>query len=313
MRFRFLLFISAFAILLAGFALMGPAAAEPVPPADFDFPYAEDGNFDHILFVYEDFDENEGGYFEPEAGLQTTGWGEYLDILTPGTTIEGEFEWITDNTIDGRAFRCALTGGDAFNNYFCANNVARLNGSVGDYPYAGLNWLEFEMDFYVEGHIDCTFSTKSDMEGIEWVWQFTEPPDSYGFGIVYAPYRGQLRHWTEQGTWEPFDPPIEYICIEGNQWHHVKFVTSMLFDKINYHYMILDDQVIDFNGQQLDKFPTFEEWKDTFIQMGIQVDSTFGVDDPARARPVAMVVDNVTLTGLKLTFDNHIYLPAVQK
>ena len=317
MRFRFIL--SAFALLLfySAFGLMGQVTAEPEPddssPLPFpDVPQGIEGNFDHILFVYDDFDENHAGYIEPSLGLVTTGWGEYDDILIPDTTIDGEFGWVTDNTIDGRAFRCAITGGQAYNNYFCANNIAKLNGSNGEYPYDGLNWLELEMDFYVEGNIDCSQQIKSDMEGIEFVWQFTQPPKSYGFGLVYAPYKGQLRYWAEQGTWEPFDPPIEGVCITGNEWHHVRFVTSMLGDSINYHYMVLDGQVIDFRNQQLDTFKTFDDWKDTFLQIGVQVDSTFSEGDPNVARPVGMVIDNVKLTGLDFSFENKVYLPLVR-
>ncbi|MEM8862886.1 MAG: hypothetical protein AAGD96_31635, partial [Chloroflexota bacterium] len=163
---------------------------EPVP--DLNIPDGVNGNFDKILFVYEDFDENFGGYVEPSAGLVTTGWGIYEDIIIPNTTIEGKMSWVSDLSLDGSALKCAITGGEPYNGYYCSNTVAKLNGSIGDYPYDGLNWLEFELDFYVEGDIDCPLNRNSDLEAIEFVWQFSQPPDSYGFGILYAPFEGRF-------------------------------------------------------------------------------------------------------------------------
>lgn len=281
-----------------------------VPVPDFKIPSGIHGKYDDILFVYEDFDENHAGYIEPTAGLITTGWGIYEDIIIPNTTIEGEMTWITNNALDGSAIRCAITGGQPYNGYYCSNTVAKLNGSLGDYPYEGMNWLEFELDFYVEGEIDCPLNRNSDLEAIEFVWQFSSPEKSFGFGILYASFEGRFYHWTYEGVWRPFEPDIT-LCLTGNEWHHVRFLTSMMDDKINYHAMILDGEQISLHNTQLDHFGPFVEWKDTFIGLGVQIDGTARKDDPSKAQPAALIIDNVTLTGLKVTFDSTIYVPVV--
>lgn len=254
----------------------------------------------------EDFPlENGSRYTHQNSTLQYTGWGVYEDIIFPGTTILWDMQHVNSPALNGQSLECAITGGDRYNNAFYTNTVAmRWEGE--DWEYDNLKQLIYELDFYIDGNIDCQNPNDSQLEGLEFTWQHIELPLSYGFGVQWSK-GGEWRFWNDekdtQGNtlaWQSFSPDIN-TCIEGNTWHHLKLIGDIVGDGIKYVSMELNGQFFDLSSATVGRSEVPSSWVENFLQVGMQINGNEALDTSHGhgTDPISVYLDNVTLIGKK--------------
>ncbi len=242
----------------------------------------------------------------PTTGLDYTGWGVYEDIIFPGTTIEWSVDHATQPALEGQSLECAITGGDRYNNAFFTNTIA-LKWEGEDWLYKDANYLEYELDFYIDGVTDCNNPNNSTLEGIEFTWQHILIPISYGFGVQWSK-GGEWRYWNDEFDpqagkavgWESFSPQIN-TCLAANTWHHIKLIGEQLNEGSHYISMEINGQVFDISNISLDRAEVQSGWVENFLQVGMQINGNQALDvtHGHGVDPVKVYLDNVTFRGYR--------------
>lgn len=244
--------------------------------------------------------------YDDQLDLFYTGWGVYEDIIFPNTTIEWSMEHDFNTQLDGQSLKCSITGGDKYNNVFFTNTTA-LRWEGDDWKYKKAKYLEYELDLYIEGILDCTQPDDATIEGIELTWQHIEIPYSHGFGVQFSK-GGEWRYWNHQKdnnnqpiAWESFSPKINY-CLTPMEWHRIKLIGYITETTIVYHSMVIDDNSFNLNNKTLPHALVEEGWVENFIQIGMQINGNKAIDltHGHGVDPVSVYIDNVTFNGFEL-------------
>lgn len=244
--------------------------------------------------------------YDSQLDLFYTGWGVYEDIIFPNTTIEWSMNHNQDIQLDGQSLKCSITGGDKYNNVFFTNTKA-LRWEGDDWKYKKAKYLEYELDLFIEGNLDCNQPDDATIEGIELTWQHIEIPYSHGFGVQFSK-GGEWRYWNhlqdndgQPIAWESFSPAINY-CLTPMQWHRIKLVGYITDSNIVYHSMIIDGTSFDLSEKTLSHTKVADGWVENFIQIGMQINGNKAVDltHGHGVDPVSVYLDNVSFNGFEL-------------
>lgn len=267
------------------------------------------------VFVYDDIDEIGAAGVDPVTGLEHTAWGVYEDIMTPGTRIAWEIGQVTSPSRDGSALKCAITGGDQYNNIFCNSTIAkRWQGA--SWPYHAARRLVYSLWFYVDGTINCDQPNRSTIEGIEFGWQHTLIPVKHEFAVQWSK-GGVWRYWdatTDPATgrpraWRPFPRPIVH-CFTDHAWHQIQFESYLLSDTSVYSVMRMDGVTYDGGAPSVGRVATPTVWHENFLQVSVQVNGNTALDGSRRVDPVQVYAEQIRLEGMPQPSD---FLPRVQR
>ena len=243
-------------------------------------------------------------YTDSLTGLQFTGWGVYEDIMFPGTTIR----WDLDHGLlpgrEGQVLRCAITGGDPYNNAFFTHTLA-MRHEAEAWPYEQVDSLVYSLDFYIDAKVDCGLPDRSELEGIEFTWQHVRIPDSYGWGLQWSK-GGEWRYWddeTDRRTgrprgWQSFSPPL-ITCLADDSWHRLTLAGIEADGGVAYRYLDLNGARYDLSGATGGPATVPDTWVEHFLQVGVQLNGNTATD-PTHGQgtdPVTVWLDNVTLRG----------------
>lgn len=243
-------------------------------------------------------------YFNSHTGLQSTGWGVYEDIIFSGTDILWEMSHAQGPGRSDTSLWCAITGGDRYNNVFFTHTLAMAH-EQDPWPYEDLDSLVFELDFYVEGSLDCENPDASTAEGLEFTWQHILVPTSYGFGVQWSK-GGEWRYYDDTKgpdgkplAWRSFDPAIT-TCLSAHEWHHLLLTSVMKGGEgIAYREMHLDGAVYDLGSAEVGPATVPDSWVENFLQVGMQINGNQATD-PSHGHgldPVEVYLDRVELRG----------------
>ena len=249
------------------------------------------------FYDFSSIDEAKINEIQNEGNWESTGWGVYEDIIFPGTSIEHATSHDTE-TFGFKTLKCEITGGDAYNNAFFTNTIAKR--------WEGLDWyfnevteFEFTLRFYPETIIDCENPDLSEIEGLEFTFQHVMIPFSYGWGV----------QWSKTNTWSYWDDQkvdnkaIGWVnfqgvndCILANEWNTLKLVGTSRDDQVHYLELVINENNYSLDVQ-LPKVSTPNGWAENFLQVGFQINGNTAIrnDHPHGVDPVAVFLDEVKL------------------
>jgi len=227
----------------------------------------------------------------------TTGWGVYEDIIFDGTEIQHHMEH-DETTFNTKVLKTQITGGDAYNNAFFTNTIAKR--------WEELNWyfndaIEFEytLDFYPEVGINCSFSDWSEVEGLEFTMQHVIIPESWGWGI----------QWSKTNTWSFWNDEkindeaigwenINYVndCIFPNEWNSIKIKGIIKNNTLRYTSLNINNNNHELNIV-LSSVNVPEGWSENFIQVGFQINGNSAIlnNHNHGVDPVTVYLNNLNL------------------
>jgi hypothetical protein len=267
------------------------------------------------VLAYNDIDEIRAAGTDPATGLQHTAWGVYEDIMYPGTDITWDIGHVTSPSRDGSALKCAITGGDQYNNIFCNTTIAkRWTGAA--WPYYGAKRLVYSLWFYVDGTIDCQNPNRSTIEGLEFGWQHTLIPVKHEFAVQWSK-GGAWRYWDatidpatgRPRAWKAFPAPIAF-CLADRTWHQIQFESYFLGDDSYYTAMLLDGVRYKLAPVKVGRAQTAEGWHENFLQLSVQINGNTALDGSRRVDPVTVYLDQVRLEGFTLP---AVFVPLVRR
>ncbi|RMG73860.1 MAG: hypothetical protein D6722_03160 [Bacteroidetes bacterium] len=262
------------------------------------------------IFAYEGLEEaplapDSGFRFvDSLSGLQSTGWGVYEDIIYPGTQIRWELDHGLWPGREGPLLRCAITGGDAYNNVFFTHSLA-MAPTAANWPYARADSLVYALDFYVQAEMDCGLPDLSEMEGIEFTLRHVRIPDSYGWALQWSK-SGEWRYWDDEvdpktgypRAWQSFSPPLT-TCLSDGGWHHLILSGVEYEGGVAYRFLELDGARYDLSGAICGPAQVPDGWTEDFLQVGMQINGNTATD-PSHGEgvdPVTVWLDEVQLRG----------------
>ena len=260
------------------------------------------------IFAFTQLEEDsihQGNRFTyPNSTLQFTGWGVYEDIIFEGTNIEWSLEKVNSTAVtEDKWLKCAITGGDPYNNVFFTNTCA-LRWEGEDWEFEAAQYLEYELDFFIEGTIDCSNPDIATIEGIEFTWQHILLPHSHGLGVQWSK-GGAWRFWNDEQDdsghvigWQDFEPKIS-SCLTANEWHHIKLTGYFQDDILQYEHMELNGTVYDLSSAKLMAVNAQSGWVENFLQIGMQINGNTATDTNHGhgVDPVVVYLNNVSFKG----------------
>lgn len=257
------------------------------------------------VLVYNNIDEIRESGIDPTTGMEHTTWSVYEDIMIPGTDITWEIGHVAGPSRDGSALKCAITGGDQYNNIFCNTTIAkRWAGAV--WPYRSAKRLVYSLWFYVDGTIDCQNPNRSTIEGLEFGWQHTLIPLKHEFAVQWSK-AGAWRYWDatidpatgRPRAWQAFPTPIA-LCFADRTWHQIRLESYLLGDASYYTAMLLDGARYNLAPVKVGRAQTPEGWHENFVQVSVQINGNTALDGSRRVDPVSVYVDQARLEGFTL-------------
>lgn len=249
------------------------------------------------LFIFNAIEEYPIHQNQQLDNWDTTGWGVYEDIIFEGTTIQYNISH-DNSTLNTTTLKTEITGGDAYNNVFFTNTVAKRWEQL-DWFFEDAVTFEYSLDFFPQVGINCSTSDLSEVEGLEFTMQHVKIPESWGWGI----------QWSKTNTWSYWDdntlnndrigwvniPNIDY-CILPNTWNSIKITGQIIDHIVSYDTLALNGASANLDIQ-INNVNVAEDWFENFIQVGFQIngndailtDHTEGVD------PVKIFLDDMQL------------------
>lgn len=226
------------------------------------------------------------------------GWNIYKDILFPGTGIEGKLQHHNRLLPGHRVLSCRITGGDAYNNLFFTYTLAK-QWTGKPWAFAKATAFTCSMDFYIDSYVDCNVPNRSEVEGLEFIFQQAMPPVSYLWGL----------QWSKQNVWCYWDAthlngrargwvPIPGLsaCMLYRQWNHITVTGHRTGDTLYYDTLRLNDSIFPIHtAVPVASLPP--AWADNYLQVGFQINGnkairrhhTHGTD------PVRVLLNEVEL------------------
>jgi len=241
--------------------------------------------------------------WDEDQQLYYTGWSVYEDIIFPNTTIEWSMEHSPDIALAGNSLKCAITGGDEYNNVFYTNTKA-LRWEGDPWKYRDAAYLEYALDLYIAGVLNCSEPDQATIEGMELTWQHILIPYSHGFGVQFSK-GGEWRYWNDNRNlenkpvgWQSFSPVVKQ-CLTPNEWHHILLEGYISDNQIVYKTLAIDDKTFDLSSVRLPYTEATAGWVENFLQIGMQINGNRAVDATHGhgVDPVAVYIDNVTFKG----------------
>jgi hypothetical protein len=235
--------------------------------------------------------------------------------MIPGTDITWEIGPVTSPARDDSALKCAITGGDQYNNIFCNTTIAKRWAGAG-WPYRSGRRLVYSLWFYVDGTIDCQNPNQSTIEGLEFGWQHTLIPIKHEFAVQWSK-GGAWRYWDstiDPGTgrpraWQSFSTPIS-VCFADHTWHQIQFESYFVGHDSYYTMMILDGVEYNLAPATVGHTPAPEGWHENFLQVSVQINGNTALDGSRHVDPVTVYVDQARLEGFPLP---SVFLPLVHR
>jgi hypothetical protein len=227
----------------------------------------------------------------------TTGWGVYEDIIFDGTEIQHHMEH-DETTFNTKVLKTQITGGDAYNNAFFTNTIAKR--------WEELNWyfddaLEFEyiLDFYPEVEINCSVSDWSEVEGLEFTMQHVIIPESWGWGIQWSK-TNTWSFWNDEKIndeaigWENINNVND--CILPYEWNSIKIKGIIQNNTLRYTSLSINNNNHDLNIV-LSSVSVPEGWSENFIQVGFQINGNSAIlnNHNHGVDPVTVYLNNLNL------------------
>lgn len=247
-------------------------------------------------------------YTDEKTGLQYTGWGIYEDIMFPGTTILWGLEHSKAPQKSTNVLKCSITGGDKYNNIFFTNTPAmKWKGNTWDYSEASV--LVMEMDFYIDGTVDCNVPNNSQLEGIEFCWQNHIIPNTGLFCTQWSK-GGEWRYWRDDKNpetnrpyaWISFKTPL-YQCVKQKKWNTIRVEAELLPDKkVRYLSLELDGVKTTFEKEvSIPQGISPTQYAENYLQVGFQINGNTAVDKSHGfgVDPIDVYLDSVNLYGYK--------------
>ncbi len=232
-----------------------------------------------------------------------TGWETYKDIMFPGTDIEGKA--VTKNKFADRkdVLKCRITGGDAYNNIFFTNTLAKQL-KTKHWNFTTANAFSYGMDFYVDNNIDCKTPNLSELEGLEFIFQKAMPPYSYLWGL----------QWSKSNVWSYWDDTrinkkvkgwvrITKInaCMKQTDWNTIRITGFQNDNELFYEKLYLNNESFPLNIKvQKSTLPT--NFVENYLQVGFQINGNTAIrkGHSNGTDPVNVYLDNINLlTGKK--------------
>lgn len=227
----------------------------------------------------------------------TTGWGVYEDIIFDGTEIQHHMEH-DETTFNTKVLKTQITGGDAYNNAFFTNTVAKRWEELDWYFNDALEF-EYALDFYPEVGINCSVSDWSEVEGLEFTLQHVIILESWGWGI----------QWSKTNTWsfwndEKIDGEVigwENItnvndCISPNSWNSIQIKGIIQNNTLRYTSLSINNINHQLNIE-LNSVNVPEGWSENFIQVGFQINGNSAIlnNHNHGVDPVTVYLNNLNL------------------
>ena len=234
-----------------------------------------------------------------------TGWTTYKDIMFPGTDIEGKV--VTKNKFATRknVLKCRITGGDAYNNLFFTNTLAKQLKSE-QWNFTQANAFTYSMDFYIDNNIDCKTPNLSELEGLEFIFQKAMPPYSFLWGL----------QWSKSNVWSYWDDTrikkkvkgwvrIREInaCMKQRDWNTIQITGYQNDYELFYDNLYLNNETFPLNFKiQKSTLPT--NFVENYLQVGFQINGNKAIRQDHRngTDPVNVYLDNVNLITGKQAF-----------
>ncbi len=227
-----------------------------------------------------------------------TGWSTYKDIMFPGTDIEGKV--VTKRKFANRknVLKCRITGGDAYNNLFFTNTLAKQLKSEHWY-FTSANAFSYSMNFYIDNYIDCKTSNLTELEGLEFILQKGMPPYSFLWGL----------QWSKSNVWSYWDDTqinkkakgwvnIKHInaCMKQRDWNTVRITGYQNANELFYEMLYLNDESISLNIK-VQKSTLPSNFVENYLQVGFQINGNTAIrkDHSNGTDPVNVYLDNINL------------------
>ncbi len=253
---------------------------------------------DALFFIYSRLDESPvNTLLDTPKGINT-GWTIYEDIMWPNTVIEGRITTNTTRFNARKVLNCEITGGDAYNNIFYTNTLAR-NQNNEKWYFENVNTFIYSVDFFVDSHIDSITPNLSEVEGLEFAFQHAMPPYSNLWAL----------QWSKSDVWCYWDdnkingkpkgwvklPKIKEH-IKNHQWNNIVIAGHYDNKKLYYEYMTFNDKKFELN-KSINKGLLPEVWRENYIQVGFQINGNKAIrtDHKHGVDPVSVYLDNVSL------------------
>lgn len=227
-----------------------------------------------------------------------SGWSIYKDIIFPGTDIKGKIGHKTNFFERKNVLKCSITGGDAYNNIFFTNTMAKLWKNE-KWLLTHSNKFSYSMDFYVDEYIDCKNTNLTELEGLEFIFQKSTPPYTFLWGI----------QWSKNNIWSIWDDtkmnnkvngwinlPDISPCIYHHKWNSIRITGYHIDNKLYYDALYLNDDRFTIN-KWINKSKLPDEFSENYIQTGFQINGNkaikgnhhYGTD------PVNVYLDKINL------------------
>ncbi len=229
------------------------------------------------------------------------GWSIYKDIIFPGTSITGKMSQTNAFLPGNTVLICSITGGDAYNNLFFTYTLAK-KWAGEPWVYTKANSFTCSMDFYIDGYIDCDTPDRTQLEGLEFIFQQAMPPSSFLWGL----------QWSKQNVWSYWDDtkinqrargwvpiPELHTCMKYNQWNHISIYGHRNEAGIYYDSMVLNNTSFAINTF-VPKSSLPPSWSENYLQIGFQINGNKAVrrNHKHGTDPVRVMLNEV---GLKVT------------
>jgi hypothetical protein len=227
-----------------------------------------------------------------------TGWSIYKDIMFAGTGIEGSLTHNIQFAKGRRLLNCRITGGDAYNNLFFTNTLAR-QWKQKKWHFSKANAFSYSMHFYVDNLIDCNNGNRSELEGLEFTFQKATPPQSYLWGLQWSKanvwsYWDDTRHNGRVKGWVTL--PGLTACISGRQWNHIRITGYYRGNQLYYSNLYLNGKTFALNVKTKHSYLP-GDFAENYLQAGFQINGNKAVqkNHPHGTDPVSVYLDDVSL------------------